>query len=232
MGIKDWFRRGKKPGNGDPGAGRAPAQQEKIERMNALFAIGRSIQKWSFKAAGPYLAARHGYDRHISPRILYFDADQAFLDARKLAKEIGDKRKEAEILYNRALLQWHPPAKGISFMSGSAGEKLQKITAYAQSLENMPEGMKASSEETPYESVPELALQFFLEALPLAEETGHDLVAVASLLYSAQIYKARGDTEKTQAQLEKLRRKITRLAKAKTPLPQWLLNEIKEEVGL
>ena len=117
-------------------------------------------------------------------------------------------------------------------MSGSAGEKLQKITAYAQSLENMPEGMKASSEETPYESVPELALQFFLEALPLAEETGHDLVAVASLLYSAQIYKARGDTEKTQAQLEKLRRKITRLAKAKTPLPQWLLNEIKEEVGL
>ena len=93
MGIKDWFRRGKKPGNGDPGAGRAPAQQEKIERMNALFAIGRSIQKWSFKAAGPYLAARHGYDRHISPRILYFDADQAFLDARKLAKEIGDKGK-------------------------------------------------------------------------------------------------------------------------------------------
>jgi hypothetical protein len=232
MGIKDWFRGRKKPEGESRDAGRAPAQQEKIERMNALFTIGCSIQKWSFKAAGPYLAARHGYDKHISPRILYFDADQAFLDARKLAKEIGDKRKEAEILYNWALLQWHPPAKGISFVSGSASEKLQKTMAYVQSLENMPEGMKASPEETPYESVPELALQFFLEAFPLAEETGHDLVATASLLYSAQIDKARGDAEKYQAQREKLRQKIIRISRAKTPLPQWLLNEIKEEVGL
>ena len=232
MGIKDLFHRGKKTGNGGPGAVQAPAQQEKADRMNALFAIGCSIQKWSFKAAGPYLAARHGYDRHISPRILYFDADQAFLDARKLAKEVRDKRKEAEILYNWALLQWHPPAKGISFMSGSAGEKFQKMTAYAQSLENMPEGMNASPEETPCESVPELALQFFLEAFPLAEETGHDLVATASLLYSAQIYKARRDAEKYQARIEKLRQKIIEISRAKTPLPQWLLNEIKEEVGL
>ena len=232
MGIKDWLGRGKKPEGESRNASRAPAQPEKIERMNALLAIGCSIQKWSFKAAGPYLAARHGHDKHISPRILYFDADQAFMDARQLAKEIGDKSKEAEILYNWALLQWHPPAKGISFTSGSAGEKLQKMMSYAQSLENMPEGMKASPEETPCESAPELALQFFLEAFPLAEETGHDLVATASLLYSAQIYKARGDAEKYQARIEKLRQKIIGIGRAKTPLPQWLLDEIKEEAGL
>jgi hypothetical protein len=123
--------------------------------------------------------------------VLYFDADQAFLDVRKLAKIIGDKRKEAEILYYWALLQWHPPTKGISSMSGSAGEKLQKMMDYAHSPDKMPEGMKTSPDETPYESVPELALQFSLEAIPLAEETGHDLVAVTSLLYSAQIDKAR-----------------------------------------
>jgi hypothetical protein len=117
-------------------------------------------------------------------------------------------------------------------MSRSAGEKLQKMMDYAQSPDKMPEEMKTSPDETPYESVPGLALQFFLEAIPLAEETGHDLVAAASLLYSAQIDKAHGDTEKSQAQIEKLRQKIIRISQAKTPLPQWLLNEIKEEVGL
>lgn len=77
-----------------------------------------------------------------------------------------------------------------------------------------------------------MALQFFLEAFPLAEETGHDLVATASLLYSAQIYKARGVAEKYQARIEKLRQKAIGIGRAKTPLPQWLLSEIKEEVGL
>ena len=231
MAIKNWFGGRGKPGGGRRDAGPPPARQEKSERMNALFAIGRSIQKWSFRAAGPYLVARHGYDRHISPRTLYFDADQAFLEAHKLAKEIGDKRKDAEIYYYWALLQWHPPAKGITFMSGSPVEKLQKVIDFASSPENLPEGMKASPQETPYESVPELALQFFLEALSLSEETGQDLVAAASLLYSAQIYRVRGDTARYQDQIAKLRRRVVRPAEAKTSLPPWLLDEIKAEAG-
>lgn len=230
MGIKDLFRGGKKPGK--PDAGRDPVPPEKAERMNVLFSIGRSIQKSSFKAAGPFLAARHGFDTPIPARVLYYEADQAFLDSRKLAKEIGDKRTEAEILYYWALLQWHPPAKGISFMSGTASEKLEKMMDRVRSATNEPEREQGSPKETPVESIPGLALQFFLEALPLAEKTGHDLVATASLLYTAQIYKARGDTAKYQAQMEALRQKIMRISKAKTPLPQWLLDEIKEEVGL
>ena len=228
MGIKDLFRGVKKPEK--PAAARLLVPQDKAERMNYLFKIGCSIRKGTFRAAGPFLAARHGYNTHISAWALYFNADQVFQDARQLAKEIGDKKKEAEILYNWALLQWHPPEKGISFMSGSASEKLEKMMDLARSGENKPAGDNEPIEDKPYVSSPDLALQFFLEALALAEQSGHDLVAAACLLYSAQIYKARGDAAKYFAQMEKLREKAMRFSEAQTQLPLWLLNEIKAEV--
>ncbi len=65
-----------------------------------------------------------------------------------------------------------------------------------------------------------------------AEETGNEVVATASLPYSAQIYKARGNTAKYQAKMEKLRQKTLRSADTKTPLPKWLLDEINQESGL
>jgi len=66
----------------------------------------------------------------------------------------------------------------------------------------------------------------------LAVETGHDVLATASLLYTAQIYKARGDTAKYHVQMEKVRQKTMRIVEAKTPLPKWLLDEINREVGI
>jgi hypothetical protein len=212
------FRRSQKP--------EGPA--DKAERLKALIAIGCSIKNGTYKAARPYLAARHGRNTFISPWVLYYEADGLFLAARKLAKEIGDKRKEAEVFYHWAQLQLHPPSKSIMF---AAPDPHIDPAALIRSERAKAEGEDGAPDKAVVQAIPSLALAFFLEAIPLAEETGHDCVAVASLLYSAQIYKGRGDTTKYQAQIEKLRQKTTPIAETKTPLPQWLLDEINAELG-
>jgi len=227
MGFKDWFRGRKKAGK--PGARPAPAPQEKADRLNALVAIGCSIKNYSFRAARPFLAARHGTNTFISPRVLYYEADQLFLTARKLAKEIGDKKKEAEILFHWAQLQHRPPSKGVRLATPKSVDELVDLVRSKKSGD--PEGGESPG-EAPVQSMPELALPFFLEAIPLAEQTGHDVVAAASLLYTAQIYQGRGDTANYRAQMEELHRKMMRIVEAKTPLPQWLLDEIREQEGV
>jgi hypothetical protein len=225
MGFKDLFRRKKGLEGQEPS--RAPGPPDKAKTLEALLSIACSIKNGTFRAARPFLAARHGVARLISPFTLYYEADSLFLAACKLARELGDKAKEAAVLYHWAHLQYRPPQKGIMFAPHHLSGTAELIRT---SAEKAAEELKSARNE-PVPSNPELALGFFLEAIPLAEETGQDVFAAASLLYSAQIYKARGDMARYSAQTERLRQKITKAAQAEKPLPPWLLDEIKAEVG-
>jgi hypothetical protein len=217
VGIRTFFRRGTKTEN----------SPDRSERLRDLIAIGCSITNGSYKAARPFLAARHGRNKFISPWALYYEADNMFLAAHKLAKEIGDKRKEAEVYYHWARLQLRPPSKSIMFV---APDPYIDPADLIRSERAKAVGEDEAPDKALVQSNPGLALTFFLQAIPLAEETGHDVVVAASLLYSAQIYKGRGDTTKYQAQIEKLRQKTTPIAETKTPLPPWLLDEINAEL--
>ena len=80
--------------------------------MEALISAAASIQNCTFNGqARRFLTARHGRRVRFPARHLYYEADGMWLTALKLARELGDRKSELEILYLWGRLQHVPPSE-------------------------------------------------------------------------------------------------------------------------
>ncbi len=92
------------------------ADDGKRRQMEALISAAASIQNCTFNGqARRFLTARHGRRVRFPARHLYYEADGMWLTALKLARELGDRKSELEILYLWGRLQHVPPSESILF---------------------------------------------------------------------------------------------------------------------
>jgi len=190
--------------------------------MEAALSIAMSILRMKFSyQARTFLAARHGLGTRISPRSLYFEADLAFQEALRLARELGDQKKELEILYYWGRLQHHPPVHEVSFHGPMTPREV---------VEQLKERREADSEAAHIqEPIPTLAVRFYKEALPLAEKLGDNIRETELLLFSARAYREMGEPLKGEEMATRLSEKLAEMSKTGLSLPHWLEEAIKEE---
>jgi hypothetical protein len=227
--IKDeplvkFFRLRKKENKPEPES----VADEKRRQMEALISAAASIQNFDFNGqARRFLTARHGPRVRIPAHTLYYEADGMWLTALKLARELGDRKSELEILYRWGRLQHVPPSKSILFAGPvSPGELVDLVRERAA----RGEGDEAQADPPPIAPNPALALRFYEEAMPLAVGLGDSVKEIALGLLITRAFQEMGKQADAVRSRKELRSRLERATAGQIDMPNWLREEVEKEL--
>jgi hypothetical protein len=205
-----------------------PIIDAKRRQMEALISAAASIQNYSFNGqARHFLTARHGRRVRIPALTLYYEADGMWLTALKLARDLGDRKSELRILFLWGRLQHVPPSKSILFPGPvSPGELIDIV--HAESARG--EDQEADGGPPPQGPIPELALRFYREAMPLAVELGDKVKEIALGLFITRAFGEMGKQEDAARSREDLRSSMDRASARRISIPDWLRDGVGREL--
>jgi hypothetical protein len=206
-----------------------PTADGKRRQMEALTSAAAPIQNYTFNGqARHFLTARHGRRVRISALTLYYEADTMWLTALKLARELGDRKSELKILFLFGRLQHAPPSKSILFPGPvSPGELVDLVRAESARGEENDSG----GDPPPQGPIPELALRFYREAMPLAVGLGDTVREIALGLFMTRAFRETGKLEDASRSREDLRSSLDRASARRISIPDWLRQEVGRELG-
>jgi len=205
-----------------------PAAEGKRRQLEAMISVATSIQDYSFNSqARRFLTARHGRRVRVAALTLYYEADTLWIGALKLARELGDRKSELEILFRFGRLQHEPLLKSILFPGPVSPEELVDLVQ----TELKRESEKAGLDDPPAQGpIPELAIRFYRDAMPLAVELGDTVKEIALGLFMTRAYREMGKHEDAARTREELRSSFDRASARGVVIPDWLRQETGREL--
>jgi hypothetical protein len=204
-----------------------PAAEGKGRQLEAMISVATSIQDYSSNSqARRFLTARHGRGVRIAALTLYYEVDTLWVGALKLARELGDRKSELEILFRFGRLQHEPPSRSILFPGPVSPEELVDLVQ----AESKRDSEKNGAEDPPPQGpIPELAIGFYREAMPLAVELGDTVKEIALGFFMTRALRELGKYEEATRTREDLRSSFDRASARAVVIPDWLRREAGRE---